>query len=92
MAKNSSITNNSSELFDVKLNNCLIKLSEYCRTHPHLTYLWYEYLMNNSLNENDIICCFKAIENMRTIPDIHIDQIMIFKEIITFLCDNKSIP
>lgn len=80
----------SLELFDVKLNQCLHQLLEKQQTHPQLSYLWYEYLINNSLNETDIVNCFKAIENMNTMPDISICQIMMFKEIIIFLCDKKN--
>lgn len=82
----------SLDLFDVKLNQCLHQLLEKQQTHPHLSHLWYEYLTNNLLNESTVVDCFKAIENMNTMPDISISQTMMFKEIIILLCDNKNSP
>lgn len=79
-----------SNLNNVKLNLCLDRLKENSKTHPQLTTLWYNYLLTNKLSEQDVSGCFKAIENMNNIPDISIEQIMIFKEIIKFLCDNNN--
>jgi hypothetical protein len=78
----------NNKLFDVKLNTCLDRLRKNSITHPQLTFLWHNYLITNELTEHDLICCSKAIENMDSIPDISIDQLMIFKEIIKFLCYN----
>jgi hypothetical protein len=81
---------NNVKVSNVKLNLCLDRLKENSKTHPQLTTLWYNYLLTNKLNEQDVSGCFKAIENMNNIPDISIEQIMIFKEIIKFLCDNDN--
>lgn len=80
--------NNDNNLFDVKLSSCFEKLRQNSMTHPQLTCLWNEYLTNkdNELTDKDLEGCLKAIENMNSIPDISIEQIMIFKEIINFLC------
>ena len=78
----------NNKLFDVKLNTCLDRLRKNSITHPQLTLLWHNYLITNELTEDYLSSCFKAIENMNSIPDISIDQLMIFKEIINFLCNN----
>jgi len=68
---------------DIIVQECLALLEKKVNTHPNVTKMWKEYLLNKvttgKATEEDIYDCQVAIDAMNTMPDIQPEMLLLIK-------------
>jgi len=79
---------------DSIIQECLALLEKKVNTHPNVTKMWKEYLVNKvttgKVTEEDIYDCQVAIEAMNTMSDIQPEMLLLIKFMLRVNDDTKE--